>query len=104
MHLQELQDKLQQYLMTTVGELTITAEITPVAKGNIAERLNIYHHAYRSRIREALSSQFPNLAKLLGTELFNQYMDEFISNYPSTHRNMRWLGDLLSDFFQVCTR
>lgn len=100
MHLQELQNKLQQYLMTTVGEATITAEITPVAKGNIAERLNIYHHAYRSRIREALSSQFPNLAKLLGTELFNQYMDEFISNYPSTHRNMRWLGDQLSDFFQ----
>jgi hypothetical protein len=100
MHLQELQNTLQQYLMTTVGEVTITAEITPVAKGNIAERLNIYHQAYRSRIREALSSQFPNLAKLLGTELFNQYMDEFISNYPSTHRNMRWLGDQLSEFFQ----
>jgi len=101
MRLQELQNTIQQYLMAIEGDVTIAAEITPVANGKIAERLNIYHHAYRSRIREALSSQFPNLAKLLGAEVFNQYMDAFIARYPSTHRNMRWLGDQLSNFLQV---
>ena len=101
MRLQELQNTLQQYLMASEGNATIAAEITPVAKGNIAERLNIYHHAYRSRIREALSSQFPNLAKLMGAQVFNQHMDAFIALHPSTHRNMRWLGDQLSDFLQA---
>lgn len=101
MRLQELQNTIQQYLMAIEGDVTIAAEITPVANGKIAERLNIYHDAYRSRIREALSSQFPNLAKLLGAEVFNQYMDAFIASYPSTHRNMRWLGDQLSNFLQV---
>lgn len=100
MRLHELQNSLQQYLMASEGDATIATEITPAAKGKIAERLNIYHHAYRSRIREALSSQFPNLARLLGTDIFNQYMDDFITRYPSTYRNMRWLGDKLSDFLQ----
>lgn len=101
MLLQELQNAFQQYLMASEGNATIAAEISPVAKGNITERLNIYYHAYRSRIREALSSQFPNLAKLMGVQVFNQYMDTFIARHPSTHRNMRWLGDQVSDFLQV---
>lgn len=100
MRLQELQNTFQQYLIATENDTTVLTQITPVAKSNIAERLNIYHHAYRSRIREALTSQFPNLAKLLGAEVFNQYMDDFIARFPSTHRNMRWLGDKLSDFLQ----
>lgn len=101
MRLQELQNSFQQYLTTTEGNATIAAEITSVASSNIAERLHIYHHAYRSRVREALTSQFPNLAKLLSSEVFNQYIDDFIANYPSTHKNMRWLGDKLSSFLQV---
>lgn len=101
MRIKALQNTFQQYLMATEHDASVLAQITPVANNNMAERLNIYHHAYRSRIREALSNQFPNLAKLLGAEVFNQYMDDFIAHYPSTHRNMRWLGDKLSDFLQA---
>lgn len=98
MRLQTLQDTFQQYLTANDHDEILLTQITPIAKGDAAERLNIYHHAYRSRIREALSSQFPHLAKLLGADDFNLYMDDFITQYPSTHRNMRWLGDKLSEF------
>lgn len=100
MRLQELQNTFQRYLTTSKHDKTLLALISSGAKSNGAERLNIYHHAYRARVREALASQFPNLAKLLGYEVFNKCVDEFISRYPSTHRNMRWLGDKLSTFLQ----
>lgn len=98
MRLRELQHNFQQYLMADDVDTTVVAEITPIVSGDVTERLNIYHHAYRSRVREALSTQFPQLSKLLGTHDFNQLMDEFIARYPSPHRNMRWLGDKLSHF------
>ena len=101
MRLQELQNTFQQYLLDAEPSATVLEHISQIAISNVAERLNIYHHAYRSRIREALSSQFPNLAKLLDAEVFNQCIDDFIAHCPSTHRNMRWLGDQLSDFLQT---
>lgn len=101
MRLQELQNTFQQYLLDDEPSATVLEHVSQSTINNVAKRLNIYHHAYRSRIREVLSSQFPNLAKLLGTDVFNQYMDDFIDRYPSTHRNMRWLGDQLSDFLQA---
>lgn len=100
MRLQELQKSFQQYLMADKADVAVLDEITPIAKGYVTDRLNIYHHAYRSRIREALSSQFPNLHKLLGDDDFIMHVDKFIARYPSPHRNMRWLGDKLSHFFQ----
>jgi hypothetical protein len=98
--LKELQNTFQQYLTAADHDKNLLTQFSPAAKGNLAERLNIYYHAYRSRICEALSSQFPNLAKLLGPDDFNQLTYDFIAQYPSTHRNMRWLGDKLSEFLQ----
>jgi hypothetical protein len=100
MRLHELQNSFQQYLMADEADATVVAEITPITKGDVADRLNIYHHAYRSRVREALSTQFPNLHKLLGDDDFNRHVDKFIARHPSPHRNMRWLGDKLSHFLQ----
>lgn len=100
MRLHQLQKSFQQYLMAGEADVTVLEEITPITQGDVADRLNIYHHAYRSRVRDALSTQFPNLHKLLGDDDFNRHVDKFIARYPSPHRNMRWLGDKLSHFFQ----
>jgi hypothetical protein len=98
MHLLELQNAFQHYLTDDVKGVSIFASVAPLASGDVADRLNIYHHAYRARIREALASQFPNLKKLLGSEQFAHHVDGFITEHPSTFRNMRWLGDKFSDY------
>lgn len=98
MHLEEMQSLFQQYLMGSVSIESVLAGIKPTALSDVSDRLYIYHHAYHARIREALSSQFPNLKKLLGTPGFEHYVDSFISKHPSTNRNMRWLGDKFGDF------
>ena len=98
MHLLELQNAFQHYLTNNNQSASILASVAPLASGDVAERLNIYHHAYRARIREALASQFPNLKKLLGSQKFEHHVDQFIVQYPSTFRNMRWLGDKFSDY------
>lgn len=100
MHLHELQKSFQQYLMADEANVKVLEAITPITQGDVTDRLNIYHHAYRSRVREALSTQFPNLYKLLGDDDFIRHVDKFIARYPSPHRNMRWLGDKLSHYFQ----
>lgn len=98
MNLDTLQHTFQQYLVGDTSSATLFASVAPVAAGNVSDRLNIYHHAYRARTREALSSQFPNLNKLLGNDVFNRYVDDFIAQHPSTYRNMRWLGDKFSEY------
>lgn len=103
MHLDTLQHTFQQYLIGDTPSATLLASIAPVATGNVSDRLNIYHHAYRARTREALSSQFPNLNKWLSNDVFNRYVDGFIAQHPSNYRNMRWLGDKFSEYLHKTT-
>lgn len=60
------------------------------------KRLSIYADAYRLRIIEALSTAYSKLHVLLGDELFDSIARQYIDQYPSEHRNMRWVGDQMS--------
>lgn len=61
------------------------------------KRLSIYADAYRLRIIEALSAAYPKLHKLLGDDLFDTTARRYIDQYPSKYRNMRWVGDRMSE-------
>ena len=39
---------------------------------------------------------YPILKALLGDDLFEQAARGYIDQYPSTYRNMRWVGDKMS--------
>jgi hypothetical protein len=60
------------------------------------KRLGIYADAYRLRIIEALSAAYPKLHMLLGDDLFDTVARQYIDEYPSEYRNMRWVGDRMS--------
>jgi len=63
-----------------------------------ARRLEIYRHAYRSRLTEALAANYPVLARALGDEAFAQLALQYIDARPSRHASIRWFGDELGNF------
>jgi hypothetical protein len=60
-------------------------------RASAAERLEVYRHMYRARLTEALESQFPRLAALLGTG-FAELATAFVDDEPSIHPSLRELG------------
>jgi hypothetical protein len=66
------------------------------AKVGVEKRLSIYADAYRLRIIEALATAYPKLHMLLGDDLFDATARQYIDQYPSSYRNMRWVGNQMS--------
>jgi len=65
------------------------------ARANAYERMAVYAHMYRARIAEALESQFPRLAKLLGADAFSDLARAYINDVPSQHPSLRYIGERL---------
>jgi len=60
-------------------------------------RLAIHHRGYRLRLREALATEFPGLALMMGRR-FNSMLDSYVEAHPSGHYNIRWHGGGLAAF------
>ena len=64
-------------------------------RGTAAERVEVYAFMYRARIAEALESQFPRLAKLVGADGFGELAAAYIAEEPSRHPSLRYVGQRL---------
>lgn len=99
--LSKLQNDFQAYLLNSnpnsITNTAFTKQIINDKKVGVNTRLGIYYKAYRLRMIEALANTYPILKALLGDDLFDKTARSYIDFYPSTHRNMRWVGD------QMCT-
>ena len=62
------------------------------------ERVHVYANMYRARIVEALESQFPRLAKRLGADDFGALASAYITDEPSRHPSLRYVGERLSSW------
>ena len=76
-------------------ELTTTSLIHGDARASAEERLAVYSFMYGARLVEALASQFPRLAHLLGAEAFADLTAEYVAERPSRHPSLRELGRAL---------
>jgi len=65
------------------------------ARATADERVHVYFHMYRARIVEALESQFPRLARQLGADAFAELAAAYISDEPSRHPSLRYVGERL---------
>jgi hypothetical protein len=95
-HLAEVQANFQAYLLGHKQGDAFIKQIVDDKKVGAKLRLGIYYDAYRLRIIEVLSNVYPNLKQLLGDDLFEQSARAYIDVYPSTYRNMRWVGDKMA--------
>jgi hypothetical protein len=59
--------------------------------------LRVYHHAYRARLAEALRTNYPVLARVLGDEPFDALAQAYLRASPSRRPSIRWFGDRLAE-------
>ncbi len=86
--------RMQRYIL---GDGRDLAEVLPLERGGRgmkpAERLGIYHHAYRARLREALEAVYDTTWGYLGDEGFGRAADRCIAGCPSSSANIRDYGE-----------
>ncbi len=63
-----------------------------------AERLQIYAGMYPLRMRDALRSDYPALAELLGEQGFGKLVADYVAVHPSRSFTLARLGDHLPEF------
>lgn len=93
MTLAQTQRDLQDYLL---GPADARCAILPrLGDGpgiDAAQRLSIYHNAYRARLHEALATVHERTAAYLGDEVFSGLCLRYIERHPSVWRNLRDYG------------
>lgn len=100
--LRELQRRFKAHLLS--DDRAIRDVVAGVDDADIDERLGIYAHAYRSRLRDALRDDFTGLAFLTGDATFDALLLDYIDACPSRHPNIRWLGRALADWLATSPR
>lgn len=96
MSLAALQNRLQACVLS--GERAIEPHVIGASPEDVAARLAIYSNAYRTRLTEALASNYPALAKLLGAGDFTTMAGLYSAAHVSRHPSIRYFGDALSEF------
>jgi hypothetical protein len=99
MSLATLQDRLQSRLLS--GDRAIEAHVVGSSAQDVATRLAIYGDAYRARLTEALASNYPALAKLLGAGDFASLAAHYIAANVSRRPSIRYYGDALASFLSA---
>lgn len=99
MTLAELQDKFQAGILE--GNRTVLPSMRDSRKTDRATLFSIYYDAYRLRLAEFLSNDFPMLRLYLGEETFGRLVEDYICSAPSYQRNARWYGARLPEFMHV---
>jgi len=94
--LARVQREFQDFLLR--GDRAVEAEVIGTTRVPVDTRLGIYAGAYRSRLAEALESNYPVLAKLLGAADFNMLASEYIAAHDSPFFSIRYYGDGLAKF------
>jgi Putative DNA-binding domain len=93
-----LQAIQQQMLQAVLAEKTLPART--IRSDDIADadnRLDVYRHGYRIRLRDALKTEFTGLQCIAG-QRFDALLDKYIDAHPSEHYNIRWYGSGVAAF------
>ena len=95
----ELAAQQRQFAAAVVGDGATTTLLTRRATGAGA-RVDVYRHAYRARLTEALRGNYAVLHRVLGDEAFGELAKAYLQARPSIRPSIRWFGDDLVDFMR----
>lgn len=98
MKLVQIETSFQQYLLHQTQE--IKDSISPHPTLSVSDRLNIYYDAYRLRLIEILSNDYPKLQTLMGLDAFNRLAYDYLEAHPSPFFSVRYFGKALSAFLE----
>ncbi|NUJ81355.1 putative DNA-binding domain-containing protein [Methylocystis sp. FS] len=102
MSLAELQGKFQAGILSE--DQIVPDSIADSKKTDAATLFSVYHSAYRLRLAEFLSNDYPILRNYLGDETFGALVEEYIASAPSHVRSARWYGGRLPGFMKDSAR
>ncbi len=94
--LEQVERDFQAYLLR--GDRAVEAHVLGSTRVPVATRLGIYGGAYGSRLAEALESNYPALAKLMGADDFQALAGGYVRAHPSAFFSIRYYGDQLAQF------
>lgn len=81
-------------------QAAIHASISNSARMDRVALFGIYVDAYRLRLAEFISNDFPMLRQHMDDEDFGCLVEDYISSAPSRQRNARWYASRLPDFMR----
>jgi hypothetical protein len=94
--LTQVQDAFQDYLLR--GATDIERHVVGTERVPIETRLRLYGGAYGARLTEALQTNFPALAQLLGESDFEELAVAYIRSHDSSFPSIRYYGHELQEF------
>lgn len=77
------------------------AVVRPSATLTAVERVGVYQGMYLARMREALESDYPGLARFLGPEAWERIVTAYVQAHPSRGYTLNVLGRHLPDFVRT---
>lgn len=93
-----LQERFQAYVQQHAGE--VDQFIVADAKADAVGRMGVYADAYRLRLVEVLTNDYPALAGLIGAEAFDALARAYVDTHPSRQPSVRWFGKSLAAFLR----
>jgi hypothetical protein len=94
--LRALQRRFAEYVVS--GDPCVHRDVESTPEASAEARLAVYHGAYRARLVEALSTEYPAVRAALGPGGFAAMAAGYVDTHPSTDPNLRWFGDRLADY------
>lgn len=95
-NLARLQWDFQEFLLR--GSNAVQAHVVGTDCVPASVRLGIYGHAYSARLIEALQSNYPAIAKLLGEQDFAELARGYIATHDSRFFSIRYYGHALAHY------
>ncbi|HMY41028.1 MAG TPA: DNA-binding domain-containing protein, partial [Marinagarivorans sp.] len=97
---------LQQWFLNALRDpsaldaMSVTNNLLPAANINASACLAIYQRSYVLRLRQCLGDQFPATRHALGEHLFNDFVDCYLKDCPSTSYTLYDLGKRFSEWLE----
>ncbi|WP_036293183.1 DNA-binding domain-containing protein [Methylosinus sp. PW1] len=102
MTLRELQERFQAGVLAGLesGETAILDSLRDSPRADRKTLFGVYVDAYRLRLAEFISNDFPTLREFMGDDAFGALVEAYIAAAPSRHRNARWYAWRLPEFMR----
>ncbi len=98
--LQQTQRRLTRSVLSRKGIPSAAQLLVDKAPLGAAQRLGIYHHAYRARLTEALADTFARTALYAGDDSFAVWARRYAELHPPSTRSLNRYGDTFAAFLQ----
>lgn len=72
--------------------LKLEQTVLPSDELTSLDRISIYANMYFWRLIEVISNEYPTVSHVLGEELFNKVVKDYVTHHPSTYYNLNQLS------------